>query len=1042
MKRASILISIILISFFMNACSQGADVLSTPPDLIEITTEEVPISTETDTLTENNLIEWIQIELITTSDWADLFILNPDQILSYKIVSTTGGPTFSYGGSDKLTLEQPIAAAKSGASVGITVNFELTAEILAVDFRSLRGNLNENQIRIFALYGSEIELLMEINHDHINDVNGLLDFSLVLIDPEPVQVTGTSSIDLVYFNGTILTMEDGDIATAIAIKDEFIHAVGSDEVILELVDTETITIDLEGRTLMPGFVDTHSHIFNNPWRDNLEEGQDFLLSSGVTSTAELFVEESLIQDLQLLDQQGKLRVRVSLYPVHVDNCGDIRGDWYSEKYPVSRESGAMMQIPGVKMFNDGGSCNKAAVSYARSDMPGFFGDLYFQVDELAGMIVDAQNLGYQVAIHGLGDRAIEVNLDAIEIALDGGSNIYRHRIEHNSLIREDLIPRYSEVNPVATLFAAFPTCRSLEPESPDIVISPEGTENWSRPWRSLIDNNPEVHFAWHSDNPYTGDPVPLTQLQAFVTRIQVKEDGTVCEPPDWAADDLLSVEEALRIMTIEGAYALLREHETGSLTTGKLADLIILSDNPLEVDPRTISDLQVLMTMVGGEVEYCSPGAGELCPDLSASQPKADLIYHNGVILTMEDGVVASAIAVKDEIILAVGNEIDVLTFADSETRLIDLNGHTLMPGFVDPHSHVFNNPWRDDLEGGQELLLSNGITTTAELFVEEALILDMKNLEQQGKLRMRVSLYPVHVDNCGEIRGDWYSQSFPVSREPGAMLQIPGIKVFNDGGTCNAPAVSFYYESGIGQGDLYFQPEELSQILITAQNLGYQVAIHSSGDRAVESSIQAITSTLENGSNTFRHRIEHNVLVRDDLISLYTENDIVALLFGFFPTCWYTNDFDQSLYATPDQFKYWRWRWRDLIDANPEAHFAWHSDSPYLGNPAPMEHLFSYVTRSQVLDDGTICEPPDWVIDDLLTAEEALPMMTIQGAYAILRDEELGSLKVGKLADLIILSENPLEVDPYDILNIRVLMTMIGGELEFCLPSSEDLCP
>ena len=67
-------------------------------------------------------------------------------------------------------------------------------------------------------------------------------------------------------------------------------------------------------------------------------------------------------------------------------------------------------------------------------------------------------------------------------------------------------------------------------------------------------------------------------------------------------------------MTIEAAYALFREQELGSLKTGKLADLIILSDNPLEVDADDILDIQVLMTMVGGNVEYCAQGNESLCP--------------------------------------------------------------------------------------------------------------------------------------------------------------------------------------------------------------------------------------------------------------------------------------------------------------------------------------------------------------------------------------------------------------------------------------------
>jgi predicted amidohydrolase YtcJ len=67
-------------------------------------------------------------------------------------------------------------------------------------------------------------------------------------------------------------------------------------------------------------------------------------------------------------------------------------------------------------------------------------------------------------------------------------------------------------------------------------------------------------------------------------------------------------------MTIESAYALLREDEIGSLAPGKLADLIILSQNPLEVDPNAIPDIRVLMTMVGGQVAHCAEGQDALCP--------------------------------------------------------------------------------------------------------------------------------------------------------------------------------------------------------------------------------------------------------------------------------------------------------------------------------------------------------------------------------------------------------------------------------------------
>ncbi|MCK4801006.1 MAG: amidohydrolase family protein, partial [Anaerolineales bacterium] len=299
-----------------------------------------------------------------------------------------------------------------------------------------------------------------------------------------------------------------------------------------------------------------------------------------------------------------------------------------------------------------------------------------------------------------------------------------------------------------------------------------------------------------------------------------------------------------------------------------------------------------------------------------------------------------------------------------------------------------------------------------------------------------------LHVDNCGILQGSWYTEKYPVMREPGAMLQIPGIKIFNDGGSCNVPATSFHYIGRDDYGDLYFSVDELSSMIIEAQNKGYQVAIHSLGDRAIEVSQKAIIAAWDGGPNTYRHRIEHNALLPDELLPVYSEYDIPALIFGYFPTCFVVDKAGQGKYVTPKEFVDWEWRWRPLIESNPNAHIAWHADSPPMGSQDPFLHLHGFVTRKQIREDGTVCEPPEWAADDLFTIEEALPMMTIKAAYALHREEELGSLKAGKLADLIILSDNPLEVIPDDLLNIQVLMTMVGGKVEYCAGRPTVLCP
>jgi hypothetical protein len=85
----------------------------------------------------------------------------------------------------------------------------------------------------------------------------------------------------------------------------------------------------------------------------------------------------------------------------------------------------------------------------------------------------------------------------------------------------------------------------------------------------------------------------------------------------------LTVEQLLPLLTINGAYSIMQEDLIGSLTVGKLADMVILSENPLEVEPARLKDIAVLMTMVDGKVEYCAAGAQALCPAAAAPAPVA-----------------------------------------------------------------------------------------------------------------------------------------------------------------------------------------------------------------------------------------------------------------------------------------------------------------------------------------------------------------------------------------------------------------------------------
>ena len=425
-------------------------------------------------------------------------------------------------------------------------------------------------------------------------------------------------------------------------------------------------------------------------------------------------------------------------------------------------------------------------------------------------------------------------------------------------------------------------------------------------------------------------------------------------------------------------------------------------------------------------------------PPISHEQT-ADVIFHGGIVLTIDgDLSVAQALAIKGDRIVAVGSDQDVMAWKGEGTVLIALDGRTLMPGFVDAHTHLLNDAGQfgTDLDGIQQLALENGITTIGDMFVTQDFLNEMRDYNAENRLRIRTSLYLIYNTNCGDIVGDWW-KDIPPTREPGEMLRIGGVKIFADGGSCKRPALSYETAPGSGLGDLFLTGEQIGEVVSEAQSVGHQVAIHALGDRAIEAALDGIQSALNGSPNTYRHRIEHNAILRPDLLPRYGEIGVVATIFGSYPSC---NSFENP---SPPPYNEWEWAWDTLLEANPGLHVAWHGDDPYIRPLSPILELYGLVTRNYADDDRkTVCKAVDWIADNTLSVEQALPMMTRESAYALFRDEEVGTLEPGKFADLIILSDNPMSENPDTLLDTYVLMTMVGGKMEWCAPGSEVLCP
>ena len=217
--------------------------------------------------------------------------------------------------------------------------------------------------------------------------------------------------------------------------------------------------------------------------------------------------------------------------------------------------------------------------------------------ELERWALAADSAGLQLSIHAIGDSANSLLLDLFERIIRRNPGWDRRlRIEHAQHIHPKDFERFARLGVIASVqpYHAIDDGRWAESR-----IGPERCET-TYPFRTFLDQG--VRMCFGSD--WTVAPLdPLLGLFAAVTRRTT--DGR--NPSGWVPDQKISIREAIRAYTLEAAYAAYEENEKGSLSVGKLADFIVLSDDLLEIDPGEIRDARVEMTVVGGRVVYRRP---------------------------------------------------------------------------------------------------------------------------------------------------------------------------------------------------------------------------------------------------------------------------------------------------------------------------------------------------------------------------------------------------------------------------------------------------
>lgn len=438
--------------------------------------------------------------------------------------------------------------------------------------------------------------------------------------------------DLIFLGGPVLTIEDG-VAEALAVAGARILAVGTEEEVLRHEGQETRRVELEGSALLPGFIDGHTHMLRQAGRQGLSraEAAEIAIRHGYTTLAELAQHQGGLDDLLALEASGRMRLRMVAYgdynlarPPPEGQSGFV-GTWFPGNPPLT-DPDRLLRITGVKVFVDGAFSNDrgcyaltAPYPEAFRNDPGFpdcpdRGSLLMASDELADVIVEAENAGFTVAMHAIGDRALDHALDALEEARTRtGGGDPRHQIHHGFLMRPDQMSRIREMEVPFSVFANFHTCDSEfypywfgEERYTWYASRFELAEDGGRAFMET-----DFDFSTHPDEDrFFNRPIdPLVNLWALRTHREIQR-GPVCEPEPWLSRHPVSVETGLRMYTLGGAWAHGIDHLVGSLRPGKLADLVVLSDDPTAVAPDDLLDLRVRMTVIGGRVEHC----GEDCP--------------------------------------------------------------------------------------------------------------------------------------------------------------------------------------------------------------------------------------------------------------------------------------------------------------------------------------------------------------------------------------------------------------------------------------------
>src|SRR5579863_2155155 len=328
-------------------------------------------------------------------------------------------------------------------------------------------------------------------------------------------------------------------------------------------------------------------------------------SVGVTSVQEMGNPgEDLSRNLEVykeLEEKGELTTRIYVAPMITD--------WQNyAKAGIRRAFGSnLLRTGALKAFADGSLGSTTAYFFqSYSDDPHTRGLLTEEMQPLSKMrnrLIGADRAGLQLCVHAIGDEAISLTLDLFQDVIKAhGRKDRRLRIEHAQHIAPKDFDRFAQLGVIASVqpYHAIDDGRWAEKR-----IGPERIKT-SYAYRSFLEHG--VRLALGTD--WNVAPLnPLLTIYAAVTRATL--DGK--NPNGWVPEQKLTVAQAVEAYTLGSAYAEFQEKQKGSITPGKLADMVVLSDDIFSIDRAKIRDVKVLKTFVGGKMVWDAdhPTGGE-----------------------------------------------------------------------------------------------------------------------------------------------------------------------------------------------------------------------------------------------------------------------------------------------------------------------------------------------------------------------------------------------------------------------------------------------